>query len=317
MTEHKKAIRAVLALPVACTVCTGCGQDASEADGQEDRKPLNIIYIMSDDHSYQTIGAYGHGLIETPNIDRLADSGMIFTQSFVANSISGPSRACLLTGKHSHKNGFTDNTRTFDGSQQTFPKLLRQAGYETAVIGKWHLTSAPTGFDYWNILIGQGQYYNPTFIDNGERRVIPGYATDITTDLALDWLENKRDPEKPFCLLLHHKAPHRTWMPDLQDLGAFDDAELPLPENFYDEYEGRPAAAAQEMEIDRYKLIHFYGHDIDSWELSDLEKDPTEMHNLYGDRSYRRVQKKLHRELLRLQELYDDPVEQELAQGIQ
>ena len=239
-------------MPVACTVCTGCGQDASEADGQEDRKPLNIIYIMSDDHSYQTIGAYGHGLIETPNIDRLADSGMIFTQSFVANSISGPSRACLLTGKHSHKNGFTDNTRTFDGSQQTFPKLLRQAGYETAVIGKWHLTSDPTGFDYWNILIGQGQYYNPTFIDNGERRVIPGYATDITTDLALDWLENKRDPEKPFCLLLHHKAPHRTWMPDLQDLGAFDDAELPLPDNFYDDYEGRPAAAAQEMEIDRH-----------------------------------------------------------------
>ena len=465
--------KAVIAMPVACTVCSGCGQDASEADGQEDRKPLNIIYIMSDDHSYQTIGAYGHGLIETPNIDRLADSGMIFTQSFVANSISGPSRACLLTGKHSHKNGFTDNTRTFDGSQQTFPKLLRQAGYETAVIGKWHLTSDPTGFDYWNILIGQGQYYNPTFIDNGERRVIPGYATDITTDLALDWLENKRDPEKPFCLLLHHKAPHRTWMPDLQDLGAFDDAELPLPENFYDEYEGRPAAAAQEMEIDRhmdlvydlkmadkegeihtgseleeygrvldylmesglwdntlviytsdqgfymgehgwfdkrfmyeesfrtpllahypggfhgqidafvqnidhaptflemagvpvpddiqdesylsflrtgkvekgkhwrkslyyhfyeypgehaarrhygvrtdrYKLIHFYGHDIDSWELYDLEKDPSEMHNLYGDRSYRRIQKKLHKELLRLQELYDDPVEQELAQG--
>ncbi len=252
MKRNKWTIKAVLAMPVSCTVCTGCGQDASEADGQESRKPLNIIYIMSDDHSYQTIGAYGHGLIETPNIDRLADSGMIFTQSFVANSISGPSRACLLTGKHSHKNGFTDNTRTFDGSQQTFPKLLRQAGYETAVIGKWHLTSDPTGFDYWNILIGQGQYYNPTFIDNGERRVIPGYATDITTDLALDWLENKRDPEKPFCLLLHHKAPHRTWMPDLQDLGAFDDAELPLPDNFYDDYEGRPAAAAQEMEIDRH-----------------------------------------------------------------
>ena len=119
-----------------------CGQRSGRTDG---RKPLNIIYIMSDDHSYQTISAYGHGLIETPNIDRLADSGVIFTQSFVANSISGPSRACLLTGKHSHKNGFTDNTRTFDGSQQTFPKLLRQAGYETAVIGKWHLTSDPTG----------------------------------------------------------------------------------------------------------------------------------------------------------------------------
>lgn len=251
MRQHKYrwAIKTVLALPVACTVCTACGQRSGRTDG---RKPLNIIYIMSDDHSYQTISAYGHGLIETPNIDRLADSGVIFTQSFVANSISGPSRACLLTGKHSHKNGFTDNTRTFDGSQQTFPKLLRQAGYETAVIGKWHLTSDPTGFDYWNILVGQGEYYNPVFIDNGERRVIPGYATDITTDLALDWLEHGRDPQKPFCLLLHHKAPHRTWMPDTPDLGAFDDADIPLPDNFYDDYTGRPAAAAQEMEIDRH-----------------------------------------------------------------
>ena len=217
MKRTKWTIKAVLAMPVACTVCTGCGQDASEADGQESRKPLNIIYIMSDDHSYQTIGAYGHGLIETPNIDRLADSGMIFTQSFVANSISGPSRACLLTGKHSHKNGFTDNTRTFDGSQQTFPKLLRQAGYETAVIGKWHLTSDPTGFDYWNILIGQGQYYNPTFIDNGERRVIPGYATDITTDLALDIPRNRsacccttRRPTAPGCLTCRTSGPSMT-----------------------------------------------------------------------------------------------------------
>ncbi|HIZ86759.1 MAG TPA: sulfatase [Candidatus Coprenecus pullistercoris] len=535
MTKYKKAIKAVLALPVACTVCYGCGQDASDADGQEDRKPLNIIYIMSDDHSYQTISAYGSRLIETPNIDRLADSGIVFTNSFVANSISGPSRACLLTGKHSHKNGFTDNTRTFDGSQQTFPKLLRQAGYETAVIGKWHLTSDPTGFDYWNILVGQGEYYDPVFIDNGERKVIHGYATDITTDIALDWLKNKRDPEKPFCLLLHHKAPHRTWMPDTADLGAFDDTFIPLPENFYDDYEGRPAAAAQEMEIgrdmnliydlkmadkegtvptggwlgdygrelyarlspeqkaawdayydpiierfkadsltgdaltewkyrrymrdylsviqsldrnigrvldylmesglwgntlviytsdqgfymgehgwfdkrfmyeesfrtpllarypggfhgevdafvqnidhaptflemagapvpddiqggsylsflrtgkvergkhwrkslyyhfyeypgehsvrrhygvrtDRWKLIHFYGDDIDCWELYDLKKDPHEMSNIYGSRSYRRIQKKLHKELRRLQALYDDPVEQELALGNQ
>lgn len=215
----------------------------------EREKPLNILYIMSDDHSYQTISAYNPDLIDTPNIDRLAEEGVRFTNSFVANSISGPSRACLLTGKHSHINGFTDNSAIFDGSQQTFPKLLQQAGYETAVIGKWHLTSAPTGFDYSEILVGQGIYYNPPFIRNGEKIQSHGYATDLITDKALDWLENRHDKSKPFCLLLHHKAPHRTWMPDLQDLELFSDREFELPETFYDDYEGREAAAAQEMSI--------------------------------------------------------------------
>ena len=156
-------------------------------------------YIMTDDHSFQTISAYDKRYIQTPNIDRIANEGVRFTNSFVANSISGPSRACMLTGKHSHKNGFIDNAHTFDGSQQTFPKLLRKAGYQTAMIGKWHLTSDPTGFDYWNILVGQGDYYNPIFIDNGEKRQIEGYATNITTDLALDWLAINRDKSKPFC----------------------------------------------------------------------------------------------------------------------
>ena len=212
-------------------------------------KPMNILYIMCDDHSYQTISAYDRRFIETPNIDRIATEGVRFTNSFVANSLSGPSRACLLTGKHSHKNGFTDNTKTFDGSQQTFPKLLQQAGYETAVVGKWHLSSEPSGFDYWNILTGQGDYYNPFFIDNGEKRQIEGYATNITTDLAIDWLDRKRDKNKPFCLLLHHKAPHRTWMPDTCDLDWKEDSVFPLPETFYDKYEGRKAAELQEMSI--------------------------------------------------------------------
>ena len=212
-------------------------------------KPMNILYIMCDDHSYQTISAYDHRFIETPNIDRIGNEGVVFTNSFVANSISGPSRACMLTGKHSHKNGFIDNAHRFDGSQQTFPKLLQKAGYQTAVVGKWHLTSNPTGFDYWNILIGQGDYYNPYFIDNGKKVQKEGYATNIVTDLALEWLENKRDNEKPFCLLLHHKAPHRTWMPDTCDLGAFDHVKFSLPENFYDKYEGRVAASEQEMSI--------------------------------------------------------------------
>lgn len=220
----------------------GCQKKAEEAK-------MNILFIMCDDHSYQTISAYDTRFISTPNIDRIANDGVKFANSFVANSLSGPSRACMLTGKHSHTNGFTDNTRQFDGSQQTFPKLLRANGYQTAVIGKWHLVTDPTGFDHWDILIGQGNYYNPLFIRNGEQLQRKGYATNITTDLAIEWLDSIRDKEKPFCLLLHHKAPHRTWMPDTCDLDLFSDATFPLPANFNDNYEGRQAAAAQEMSI--------------------------------------------------------------------
>ncbi len=176
---------------------------------------MNVVYIMCDDHSYQTISAYDQRYMQTPNIDRIANEGVRFTNSFVANSLSGPSRACMLTGKHSHTNGFTDNTTTFDGSQQTFPKLLQANGYQTAYVGKWHLVSEPTGFDYWDILIGQGDYYNPKFIKNGERVQREGYATNIVTDLAINWMDSIRDKSKPFCLFIHHKAPHRTWMPDL------------------------------------------------------------------------------------------------------
>ncbi|MBR4782944.1 MAG: sulfatase [Bacteroidaceae bacterium] len=241
-------------------------------------KPLNIVYIMCDDHSYQTISAYGSTVNHTPNIDRLAQRGVRFTNSFVANSLSGPSRACMLTGKHSHANGFTDNTKRFDGNQQTFPKLLRQAGYQTAMIGKWHLVSQPTGFDYWDILTGQGDYYNPTFICNGQHLQRHGYSTNIVTDLALDWLTNKRDPQKPFCLFIHHKAPHRTWMPDLQDLELFSDSTYELPDNFYDDYSGRRAAQEQRMTIardmdlvydlkmaDRDSTIHSYDTTLEHW----------------------------------------------------
>ena len=214
-----------------------------------DARKLNIVYIMCDDHSYQTISCYDNRFLSTPNIDRLAEEGARFTNSFVANSLSGPSRACLLTGKHSHKNGFTNNEHgIFDGSQQTLPKLLQAGGYQTAMVGKWHLVSEPTGFDYWDILTGQGDYYNPVFIRNGERIVREGYATDLVTDAAIDWLDH-RDPDKPFCLFLHHKAPHRSWMPALEDLALFDDVEYPLPETFYDDYEGREAAGKQEMSI--------------------------------------------------------------------
>ena len=168
------------------------------------RRP-NILYIMCDDLAYQAISAYGSGLDFTPSIDRLAEEGVRFTRSFVTNSICGPSRAVLLTGKYSHVNGFKDNFSSFDGAQETFPKILQRAGYATAVFGKWHLESDPTGFDYWNILPGQGDYYNPDFIEMGRTVRRHGYVTDLITDDCLDWLAN-RDLDKPFCALLHHKA---------------------------------------------------------------------------------------------------------------
>lgn len=222
---------------------------ATAQEAARNARPMNVVYIMSDDHSFQTISAYDNRHVETPNIDRIGREGAVFRNSFVANSISGPSRACMITGKHSHKNGFTDNGCTFDGSQQTLPKLMGKAGYETAMIGKWHLVSAPTGFDHWSVLIGQGDYYNPHFVENGKRVRREGYATNIVTDMAIEWMDKLRDKEKPFFLMLHHKAPHRTWMPDTCDLGRFDDRTFPLPANFYDDYEGRAAAGQQEMSI--------------------------------------------------------------------
>lgn len=248
MKTSKTLFMFSLTTTATLTSLSVCEAAKKKGDASE-KRPMNVVYIMSDDHAFQTISAYDGRFIHTPNIDRLAKEGVRFTNSFVANSISGPSRACMFTGKHSHANGFKDNSTTFDGSQQTFPKLLQQSGYQTAMIGKWHLVSTPTGFNYWDILIGQGDYYNPKFICNGERVQREGYATNVITDLAIDWLDNKRNNGQPFCLFIHHKAPHRTWMPDLQDLELFSDQTFPLPENFYDDYEGRQAAAEQRMSI--------------------------------------------------------------------
>ncbi len=227
--------------------CQGNGKTTEE-------KPLNIVYIMTDDHTAQMMSCYDTRYANTPNLDRIAADGVRFTNSFVANSLSGPSRACMLTGKHSHKNGFTDNTLcgAFDNTQPTFPKYLQQAGYQTAVFGKWHLESLPTGFDRWEIVPGQGDYYNPDFIhQNGDTVAEPGYLTNLITDKSLDWLENGRDPQKPFCLLIHHKAIHRNWMSDTCNLALYEDRTFPLPENFYDDYAGREAASTAEMSIDR------------------------------------------------------------------
>ena len=216
---------------------------------QAQQRP-NIVYIMSDDHTAQMLSAYSNSPIQTPNMDRIAQEGVIFHRSFVANSLSGPSRACMLTGKHSHKNGFTNNEHgIFDGSQQTLPKLMQQAGYQTALIGKWHLVSQPTGFDHYDILVGQGEYYNPTFIhQDGTRSKEEGYCTNVITDKAIDWIEH-RDQNKPFILFVHHKACHRDWLPELKYLREYEDQTFPLPSNFWDQWEGRLAAQQQEMTI--------------------------------------------------------------------
>ena len=220
----------------------------NQPSGVKKESPPNILFIMSDDHAQKAISAYDTSLIRTPNIDRIANEGAIFTNSFVANSICAPSRAVMLTGKHSHINGKLDNQDTFDGSQWTFPKELQKAGYYTAMVGKWHLKSTPQGFDYWNILNNQGNYYNPEVIDDGDTLQITGYVTDVVTDIAIKSLNN-RDKSKPFCMLYHHKAPHRSWLPDTADLYAFENVKFPLPANFHDDYQGRPAAAEADMRI--------------------------------------------------------------------
>ncbi len=210
----------------------------------------NILFIISDDHAYQAIGAYGSKIAKTPNIDRIAREGAIFTNSFVTNSICGPSRATLLTGTYSHVNKYKGNEGRFI-DQLTFPKVLRENNYETAWIGKMHLGSLPKGFDYFNILPGQGHYFNPDFINNNNDTVtMNGYVSNVITNLTVDWLD-KRDQTKPFCLIVGEKATHREWMPDIQDLGAFDEVEFPLPPTFNDNYKGRIAAKDQDMTIDK------------------------------------------------------------------
>ncbi len=211
----------------------------------------NILFIFTDDHGAQSISAYGSRINKTPHIDRIAKEGMLFENCMVSNAICGPSRAVILTGKHSHLNGFTDNGSTFDGSQQTFPKLLQTSGYQTAMIGKWHLKSDPTGFDYWDVLIGQGPYYNPPMIRNGTRVAREGYTTEILTDLALDWLKDGRDRDKPFMLMYQHKAPHRNWQPGPKYLRMYDDVEIPEPPTLFDKWEGRSSAnREQKMTIE-------------------------------------------------------------------
>ncbi len=225
---------------------------ASSAAVAAEARP-NIIFMFTDDHASHAIGAYGSKINVTPNLDRLSAQGMRFDNCFCTNSICGPSRAVILTGKHSHLNGFMTNGDRFDGSQQTVSKLLRASGYQTAVVGKWHLKTAPTGFDYWEVLIGQGPYYNPPMRTEAGTRKHIGYTTDIITDLALDWLDQKRDKSKPFFLMYQHKAPHREWAPGPDHLTLYDDVEIPEPATLFDDWEGRTSAAkTQTMTIARH-----------------------------------------------------------------
>ncbi|NNE93557.1 MAG: sulfatase [Verrucomicrobiales bacterium] len=208
----------------------------------------NILFLFTDDHATQAISAYGGPLAKiapTPNLDRIAEEGMLFKKCYVTNSICGPSRAVVLTGKYSHLNGFRSNGDTFDGSQMTAPKWVWKAGYETAIIGKWHLKSEPTGFDHFEVLKGQGQYYNPGLNTNGETVRHTGYTTDIITDRTIDWLETKWDKDKPFFLMSQHKAPHGRWEPALRHLEWLDDVEVPEPPTLFDDYSGRTKAASQ------------------------------------------------------------------------
>ncbi|HUW20752.1 MAG TPA: sulfatase [Sedimentisphaerales bacterium] len=246
-------------------VLPGCGTSQTTFTGRAGERP-NILFIMSDDHAAQAMSCYGSKINKTPNLDRIANEGMRFDNCFCTNSICTPSRATILTGKYSHKNGCLTLSNTFDGSQQAFPKLLQAAGYHTAVIGKWHLTTEPTGFDYYNVLPGQGDYFNPRLKEKGEPwengnkggRVYEGYVTDVITDVALDFLKN-RPKDKPFCLLYHHKAPHDMWeyAPRYADLHR--DVDVPEPENLFDDYAGRGDAikrATQKIGMEETVFLH-------------------------------------------------------------
>lgn len=239
-----------------------------EKEVVKEAKRPNIIYIMADDHAKQAISAYGHPISQlapTPNIDRIANEGALFKNNFCTNSLCGPSRAVVLTGKFSHVNGFRMNGERFDGSQQTFPKLLQKAGYTTGIVGKWHLYGLPQGFDYWKILEDQGHYYNPTFIYQGQNGNkadtldVTGYATDIITNQAIEFLDDVKDTGKPFMLMVQHKAPHRNWMPALRHLNKYDSIQFPLPDTYFTNHEGSLASKDQLQTI--YKDM-YEGHDL-------------------------------------------------------
>ena len=263
----------------------------------------NIVFIFSDDHAPHAIGAYNGWLKSvnpTPHIDKLAAEGMMFRNSFCTNSICGPSRAVIQTGKHSHKNGFMNNGNSFDWNQQTFPKLLQKAGYQTAIFGKSHLRGQPQGFDVWKVLPGQGLYYNPDFLTPEGKVTIEGHCTEIVTDMAVDFINHQRDKDKPFMLMVQHKAPHRNWMPAPEHLTLYDDIEIPEPATLFDKWEDNANPARwQELEIDRHMDINY---DL----FLDLTKDFKDDPKRVTDKSaYRNMQRMTPEQLKTWHGAYD------------
>ncbi len=239
-------------------------------------KTPNILFIMSDDHAAHAISSYGSKINNTPNIDRIADEGMRFDNCFCTNSICSPSRAVILTGKYNHLNGVRTLNEHLDGRQQTFPKLMQAAGYQTAMVGKWHLGEGgdanPTGFDYWNVLPGQGAYHNPRMIEMGKDIKLSGYVTNLITDISIDWLE-KRDKNRPFMMMCHHKAPHRPWQPDDKHATMYDDIDIPEPETFDDDHAGHATAArVAKMRIEDLNPIDTKGTPPENLSAEDEKK---------------------------------------------
>ena len=245
-----KHVRTVAMVAALCLAAAG------GAPAEQPAPRPNILFVMTDDHGVTALSCYGDDRIETTHMDRLAREGMLFHRAYVTNSICGPSRATILTGKHSHANGYWRNNAGFDTEQNTFPRLMGEAGYQTAVIGKWHLDADPVMFDFFDVLIDQGPYYNPPMRTNrhGDVRNVPhtGYTTNIITDKTLQWLQEDRDPDRPFVLLYQHKAPHREWSPSPDYFEFLDDADLPEPDTLLEDFSGRgPASGMNTMSIAR------------------------------------------------------------------
>ena len=252
MKKTSSISTAILAIASFLLMVSCSGRDESMSSP-------NILFIMSDDHAYQAISAYSRHLISTPGIDRLASEGMIFTRAAVTNSLCAPSRAVIFTGKHSHLNGKIDNAFPFDTSQLTFPQLLREAGYQTAIFGKLHFGNKPRGFDRFSILPGQGNYYNPEFITNDRGRiVVEGYVSDIITDMSIEWLENERSPDSPFFLASWHKAPHREWLPPARYFREYTGKTFPEPATLFDNFDNR-GTAAREAEMNLLEHMNWAG----------------------------------------------------------
>ena len=245
MQKHFPPLLPLLLLLSLCT----CDRAENDTTNAPPPRP-NVLFIMSDDHAQRAISAYHEGLIRTPNLDRIARDGMLFRQNFVTNSICAPSRAAILTGKYSHLNGKIDNLSPFDPDQWVFPEAMQAAGYRTSLIGKHHLQARPRGFDEFRGLVGQGSYYQPVFVHNGDTLApVDGYTTTLITDYALAELDSARASGQPFMMLYWHKAPHRHWLPDTADLPGLLDKRYPLPATLRDDYANRPAAAHADMRI--------------------------------------------------------------------